>query len=123
MPGSPDGPELARLLAAALAEERSGGDALDVVDERADVTPTADGTVAYAVADGGARLAEVAVQPDRVHLAVRAAPEAAARAAATAELRVRPKAVRPPQTLVFVESAAEVNRAADVLDAVRAERG
>ena len=35
-----------------------------------------------------------------------------------AELRVRPKAVDPPRTLLFVEDGAEVKRATDVLAAV-----
>lgn len=70
-------------------------------------------------------VATVHVHPERAHVAVRAAPDAAAAAAEAAELRVRPKATRPPQTLVFVEDGAEVKRVLAVFravaDAVRTE--
>ncbi|OYR39766.1 hypothetical protein [Halorubrum sp. Hd13] len=45
-------------------------------------------------------------------------PGLAAAAADEAGLRVRPKAVRPPRTLVFVEDGAQVKRALPVLEAV-----
>ena len=55
------------------------------------------------------------VHPDRVHVEVSAGQEAAVEAAERAGLRVRPKAVEPPRTLVFVESGAEVKRAVDAI--------
>jgi hypothetical protein len=110
---TPDGRALARRLAVA-----TGGD-LSVVDERSDPEPTPDGTVAYAVAAGSRTLADVSVHPDRLHLEVRAAPGEAAAVAADADLRIRPKATRPPRTLVFVETAEEIAPALDALAAVR----
>ncbi|WP_436929525.1 hypothetical protein [Halosimplex halobium] len=120
MPDAPDGRELAVRFADALAsaEGSAGADRLSVVDERAEPEPTADGTVACAVAAGSRRLAEVLVQPDRARIEFRAAPDEAAAAARDAGLRVRPKATRPPRTLVFVESPGEVERALDVVEAV-----
>ncbi|WP_436909133.1 hypothetical protein [Halosimplex marinum] len=114
MSTDPDGRELARRLADALA----GADSPSVVDERAEPAPTADGTVAYAVAAGSRRLAEVSVHPNRARVEFRAAPDEAATAARDAGLRVRPKAVRPPRTLVFVESPGEGERVLDVVEAV-----
>lgn len=123
---SSDGRELARRLADALAAAAPDGPS--VVDEPAgpdghpdagSPEPTPDGTVAYAVADGSQTLADVFVHPDRLRIEFRAAPEEAARAARAASLRVRPKAVRPPRTLVFVEAADEIEPALDVLGAVR----
>ena len=58
------------------------------------------------------------VHDDRIHLALRTAQETAHERAAALDLRTRPKATTPPQTLVFVESGAEVKRAARVLSAV-----
>jgi hypothetical protein len=58
----------------------------------------------------------VFVHPDRIHVAVSIAPEASKQAAESAGLRVRPKASRPPQTLVFVERAADVKAASDVFE-------
>lgn len=62
--------------------------------------------------------AEVFVHPDRVRIEFSAAPDAAADAGAEADLRVRPKAVRPPRTIVFVEDGAEVKRALPAFEAV-----
>lgn len=60
---------------------------------------------------------EVGIQPDRISLEFGTV-QAEARAAAEAEgLRVRPKATRPPATLVFVERGADVKRVIDVLRA------
>jgi hypothetical protein len=47
-----------------------------------------------------------------------ATPDVAADAAADEGLRVRPKAVRPPRTLVFVEDGATVKRGVAVFEAV-----
>jgi len=85
-----------------------------------------------------ALVAEAYVHPDRVRIEFvggdadseadavdssesSAAPDLAEIAAAAADeagLRVRPKAVRPPRTLVFVEDGAQVKRALPVLSAV-----
>ncbi|MFB6095961.1 MAG: hypothetical protein ABEJ74_01060 [Haloferacaceae archaeon] len=64
------------------------------------------------------RIAEVYVQPDRARIEFVAAPDAAADAATEQGLRVRPKASRPPRTLVFVEDGAQVKRAVPVVKAV-----
>ena len=63
-------------------------------------------------------LATAHVHDDRIHLALRIAQEMAHERAAALDLRTRPKATTPPQTLVFVESGAEVKRAVQVLSAV-----
>ena len=79
----------------------------------------------------GRVVAEAYVQPDRLRVEFvgadgAEAPESAdaddlptvtAAAADEAGLRVRPKAVRPPRTLVFVEDGAQVKRALPVLEA------
>lgn len=117
-----DGIRIAKLL----ASEVSGGatrTTISVIDADDDVEPTVDGTLAYRVElsrdDADAVVvADVNVHPDRCHVAFRDAPEVAAEAAADAELRVRPKATHPPQTLVFVEDGAEVKQVLPVLSAV-----
>jgi len=110
-----DGTRLAGTVADRLADAERF-DALAVVGERA-VEPTADCAFAYAVESGERTLAEVFVHPDRAHVEFHAAPDEAATAAADAGLRVRPKAVRPPQTVVFVESLTDVQRVLDVVAA------
>lgn len=124
-----DGVRLAQLLASEVTGNESRLRGLTVVDADRDVEPTADGALAYRIArergdsdDGNERgdpAAEVYVQPDRVRIEAVVAADAAATAARDADLRVRPKAVRPPRTLVFVEDAAQVKRALAVLEAVR----
>ncbi|WP_435175926.1 hypothetical protein [Halorussus sp. AFM4] len=120
-----DGKRIAQLLSSEVSgREDSGLDALDVVNADPDVEPSADGELAYEIgrtdgdADDTEILAAVYVQDDRARIEFREAVDAAAEAAEEADLRVRPKAVRPPQTLVFVEDGAEVKRATDVLVAV-----
>ncbi|GAB7091742.1 hypothetical protein JCM18237_20130 [Halorubrum luteum] len=63
-------------------------------------------------------VAEVYVHPDRVRVEFVAAVDAVADAARDRGLRVRPKAVRPPRTLVFVEDGAEVKRILPAFEAV-----
>ncbi|MEZ3115255.1 hypothetical protein RYH80_04880 [Halobaculum sp. MBLA0147] len=96
----------------------------DASDERAD---TSDGGAGESGDDASEStedetddrvVATVHVHPERAHVAVRVAPDAAAAAAESAALRVRPKATRPPQTLVFVEDGAEVKRVLAVFRAV-----
>jgi hypothetical protein len=117
-----DGIRIAELL----ASEVSGGatrTTLSVIDADDDVDPSVDGTLAYRVElanddDEAVVLADVNVHPDRCHVAFRVAPEVATQAAADAELRVRPKATQPPQTLVFVEDGGEVKQILPVVSAV-----
>ena len=135
-----DGVRIAQLLASEVTGNESRLRGLTVVDADPDVEATADGALAYRIAreapsgDGreaaagddegtsGETLAEVYVQPDRARIEAIAAPDAAAAAATAGDLRVRPKASRPPRTLVFVEDGAQVKRALAVLDALRGGR-
>lgn len=119
-----DGRRIAQLLASEL---RGRGDgtlgALSVTDVR-DVDGTPDGEFAYAVTheedgtDGGERVATVYVHEDRARVEFCAGVEAVAEAAREAGLRVRPEAVEPPRTLVFVESGVEAKRVLPVFEAV-----
>ncbi len=115
-----DGERVARLLSSEIhGHERGALGGLAVVDVREDVAPTEAGAYAYAVeTDDGRRVAEVYVHPDRCHLEFHAAVDAAADAGQRAGLRVRPKAVEPPRTLVFVETGAEVKPGLRVVRAV-----
>jgi len=103
-----DGHRIAELLASEL-ESGATDDALAVTDADPEVEPTADGALAYRVLDERTDdvLAEVFVQPDRAYVEFRVAPDTAAEAADEAGLRVRPKAVQPPRTVVFVEDGAQ----------------
>ncbi len=125
-----DGVRIAQLLASEIVGNRGRLRALDVTDADPDVDPTADGALAYAVVRESAtgtdasaetafdRVAEAYVQPDRVRVEFLVAVEAVAAAADAADLRVRPKAVRPPRTLVFLEDGAAVKRILSVLETV-----
>lgn len=114
-----DGRRLAELLSSELHGRESGPlGRLAVVDAEPDAQPTADGTFVYAVALDGDRLAGVYTYPDRLRIEFERGVDAAARAGDAADLRVRPKAVEPPRTLVFVADGAAVKRATDVLVAV-----
>ncbi|ELZ94565.1 hypothetical protein [Haloferax sulfurifontis] len=103
-----DGTRIAQLLASEVTGHEDAFSVLSVVDADADVEPTDDGALAYAVAADGERVAEVYVQPDRARVEFIAHLDVTADAASEAGLRVRPKAVRPPRTLVFVEDGAQV---------------
>jgi len=116
-----DGTRIAQLLASELDGREDGGFAeMALAEADPDVDPTADGAFAYAVhferAGEDERLAAVFVHPDRVRVEFVASVERAADRASEAGLRVRPKAVDPPRTLVFVESGAAVKRVADVFE-------
>jgi hypothetical protein len=114
-----DGKRIAQLLSSEVSgREDSGLAALTVANADPDVAGAADGELAYEIARGDGVVADVYVHEDRVRIEFREAVDAAAEAAEAADLRVRPKAVRPPRTLVFVEDGAEVKRATDVLVAV-----
>lgn len=112
-----DGVRIAQLLASEVTGDHGRLRALDVKDADPDIDPTPDGAFAYALVADGERLAEAYVQPDRLRLEFRVGPDVVADAATKAGLRVRPKAVRPPRTLVFVESGAQVKRARQALEA------
>ncbi|SER91584.1 hypothetical protein [Natrinema salaciae] len=114
-----DGRRIAELLSSEI-DGREDGELADfgVTNADRDVEPTADGARAYDVTRRDERIARAFVHDDRAHLEFEAGQDAAADAAADVDLRVRPKATRPPKTLVFVESGAEVKRATDVLQAV-----
>jgi len=121
-----DGVRIAQLLASEVTGNEGRLRGLGVTDADPDAEPTADGAFAYRIvaetetAGGDATVvAEVYVQPDRVRIEARAGPEAVAAAAASAGLRTRPKATRPPRTLVFVEDGAGVKRALTPLTALR----
>lgn len=132
-----------RRIAELLASELDGlGDALSrvaITDADRAVTPTPDGARAYRVTlrgdsggggseaesrsegggDGADReLAVVFVHPDRARVEFTVVPDVAADRGRDEGLRVRPKASRPPRTLVFVEDGAEVKRAVTVFEAV-----
>ncbi len=121
---NPQGSAIAERVAAAIGER----DGLTVEWRERDPDPTADGTLAFAVerpregvdgdGNGDDPLAEAYVQPNRIRLEFAAVPDVAAEVATDAGLRVRPKAVRPPRTLAFVEDADEASSAADVVAAV-----
>ena len=116
-----DGKRIAQLLSSEVSgREDSGFDALSVANADPDVEPSADGELAYEITygDEATVLAEVYVHDDRARIEFREGVDAAAEKAKEVGLRVRPKAVRPPRTLVFVEDGAEVKRATDVLVAV-----
>lgn len=113
-----DGTRIAQLLASEV-DGREDGDlaALSVVEADPDVEPTADGAFAYGIDRAGDRIASVYVHPDRAHVEFAAGHEAVVEVAEREGLRVRPKAVDPPKTLVFVESGAEVKRAVEAIEA------
>ena len=114
-----DGVRLAELLSSEIHGRESGPlGRLTVTDAADDVDPNEAGAFAYALDCDGARLATVRVHPDRTHVEFERSVERAADAGRDAELRVRPKAVDPPRTLLFVEDGAEVKRATDALAAV-----
>ncbi|EMA58696.1 hypothetical protein [Halorubrum lipolyticum] len=130
-----DGLRIGQLLASEITGDEGRLRDLALTDADPDVEPTPDGALAYRVVRGGHGngddpVAEAFVQPDRLRLEFVAEsgwdgtddapdrPEIAADAAGDAGLRVRPKAVRPPRTLVFVEDGAQVKRALSVFEAV-----
>lgn len=124
-----DGVRIAELFASELSGRRDGAlGALSVTDAVTDVEPTVDGARAYDITmeteSSSDRIGRVFVHPDRAHVAVREGPDVAHDAATELDLRTRPKATQPPQTLVFLESGAAVKRGLGVLEAVvRSARG
>jgi hypothetical protein len=112
-----DGTRIAQLLASEVEGHEDALAALAVRDADPDVEPTDAGALAFRIAAGSTSLAEVYVHPDRARVEFTAAVDVAAEAAEEAGLRVRPKAVRPPRTLVFVEDGAQVKWLLSVLRA------
>jgi hypothetical protein len=139
-----DGVRIGQLLASEITGNEGRLRVLALADADPDVDPTPDGALAYAVVrtdgrDNGTEsangrvegdeddeddenadtdlVAEVYVQPDRVRVEFVSAPDAVADAATEAGIRVRPKAVRPPRTLVFVEDGAQVKRVLPAFEA------
>ncbi|PGF16709.1 hypothetical protein CP556_11665 [Natrinema sp. CBA1119] len=114
-----DGRRIAELLSSEIDGREDGELAhFAVTNADRDVEPTADGARAYDVTRHDERIARVFVHDDRAHLELEMGQDVAAEAASEVDLRVRPKATKPPRTLVFVESGAEVKRATDVLQTV-----
>jgi hypothetical protein len=136
-----DGRRIAELLASELDGLGGPLSRVAVVDPDREVRPTPDGAYAYRVmvhggdgdeaggaADegpdaGDGEVAVVFVQPDRARVEFVAEQDVAAATAEDEGLRVRPKAVRPPRTLVFVEDGAAVKRAVTVFEAVLTSEG
>lgn len=122
-----DGTRIGQLFSSEIhGHERGALGALRVADADREVEPTEGGAFAYGIdfepEDGDStRMAAVYVQPDRVRIEFAVGVGTAAEAAKEAGLRVRPKAVEPPKTLVFVENGAEVKAALRVVRTV-AER-
>jgi hypothetical protein len=113
------GRRLAELLSSELHGRESGPlGRLAITNADPEVEPNEAGAYAYAITLRNERIATVNVHPDRLHLAIERGLDTAVEAGTEACLRVRPKAVEPPQTLVFIEDGAEVKRATDVLAAV-----
>lgn len=125
-----DGRRIAELLASELVARDDGLLArLSLRDVRdADtLEPEAFGAFAYAVhveradGDGGTastdHLADVSLHDDRVRVEFRLAQSAVAEAGGDAGLRVRPKAVEPPRTLVFVEDTGQVKQVLSAFEA------
>lgn len=128
-----DGRRIAELLASEIDGRASGPlAALTVTNPDRSVEAVVGGARAYDIRvlrgdrdprrvpqpdEEGDLFAQVFVHPERIHVAFREGLEASTEAAAEVDLRVRPKAARPPQTLVFVERAADVKRASDVFEA------
>ena len=111
-----DGKRIAQLLASEVDGREDGIlDRLAVVDPDPDVEGSPDGERAYRIARDDDPVATVFVHEDRTRIEFREGVDAAAETGSDVGLRVRPKAVEPPRTLVFVENGAEVKRAVDVI--------
>ncbi|EJN58825.1 hypothetical protein [Halogranum rubrum] len=117
-----DGKRVAQLLASELEGNGGALTSLVISDADPDVDPTDDGAFAYAVRDErdaeDERIAEVYVQQDRARVEFLVGQDVAADVGDEQNLRVRPKAVRPPRTLVFVEDGAQVKWILPVFEAV-----
>jgi len=122
-----DGRRIAQFLASEVTGHEDDLGSLVVTDADPDVEPTPDGAFAYAIErrmdpddPTATRVASVYVQPDRVRVEFERDGDIVADAASEEGLRVRPKAVEPPRTLVFVEDGAQVKWLLPALRAVAA---
>jgi len=129
-----DGRRIAQFLASEVTGHEDDLGSLVVTDADPDVEPTPDGAFAYAIErrtgetpeapetpeTPAERVASVYVQPDRVRVEFERDVDVVADAASEAGLRVRPKAVEPPRTLVFVEDGAQVKWLLPALRAIAA---
>ena len=118
-----DGRRIAQLLASELRGHECGSLGRCSVVDVQDVEGSEFGEFAYGVAvDSGdsteTRLADVFVHDDRARIEFQEGVDRAVEAAPGAELRVHPKAVEPPRTVVFVESGVEAKRVLAVFRAV-----
>lgn len=114
-----DGRRIAELLASELDGREDGVlDRVAVTNADRDVEPTVEGARAYDITAFDRRVARVYIHDDRARLEFDIGHEPATSAAEEGDLRVRPKAIEPPKTLVFVERGAEVKHASDVVQAV-----
>ncbi|NUE01087.1 hypothetical protein HUB97_01070 [Halorubraceae archaeon YAN] len=119
-----DGKRIAQILSSEITGDKKALQTLSVTDATPDIEPTADGALAYRATldadttDTAIHVADVFVQADRVRVEFRVVPDVAAAAGARANLRVRPKAVSPPRTIVFVEDGAQVKWCMPVFEAV-----
>lgn len=108
-----DGIRIAELLAAELTVDHGPLREVTITEstDTSELTPTVDGTQAYLITGQASNpIADVYVQPDRTYLEFIPNPEAVMADASERDLRVRPKAVDPPRTLVFLENGADVKR-------------
>lgn len=122
-----DGKRIGQLLSSEIhGHERGALGHLSVTEADTDVEPTSEGAFAYGInfstVETDERIVAAYVHPDRLRVEFQTGVETAAGAADSAGLRVRPKAVEPPRTLVFVESGAEVKLLLNVVRTVAEER-
>ncbi|WP_280535791.1 hypothetical protein [Halopenitus sp. POP-27] len=116
-------PDVEPTLDGALAyrivrvREADAADAADGPERREPALDADEESVTADAIDDATTIAEAFVQPDRVRLEFRVGVDAVAEAAEAADLRARPKAVRPPRTIVFLEDGAAVKRVLPALDA------
>jgi hypothetical protein len=124
-----DGRRIAQLFASEIrGHQRNALGYCSVVDIQ-DVDGTDTGEYAYGINIGDnmsdetyGRLADVFVHTHRARVEFRLCVDTAVAAAHEAGLRVRPKAAKPPGTVVFVESGVEAKRIVPVFRAVASER-
>ena len=120
-----DGRRIAQFLASEVTGHEDDLASLVVSDADPDAEATPEGAFAYAIERrlgeaSAERVASVFVQPDRIRVEFERDVDVVAEAAEEAGLRVRPKAVEPPRTLVFVEDGAQVKWLLPALRAIAA---
>lgn len=105
-----DGTHVAQLFALEATGYEDAFLVLSVVDSGPDMEPTDDSALVYTVAADGERVVEVHVQPDRARIEFFAYLDVITEVASRAGLRVRPKAVHPPRTLVSAGDDVQMKR-------------